>query len=74
VYGYMFQILTSVPQEHTTAVLTPYAVTPRDHICAVFYPNILEMGVFSKVKCSVELTSEIRVVFQEQAITEYLHS
>ena len=42
--------MTSVPQEHTTAVVTPHATTPKDHTCAVVYPAILETGNFAKVK------------------------
>ena len=32
------------------AVLTLPVITPRDHTCAVAYPDILEMGEFVKVK------------------------
>ena len=58
-YMLIFQIMTSVPQEHTTAVVTPHAITPKVHTCAAVYPAILETGNFAKVKCSLRLRSEI---------------
>ena len=46
----IFQILTSVLQKHTTAVVMLCALIPRDHIPALVNLGSLEMGGYAKVK------------------------
>ena len=46
----LFQILTSVLQEHTTAVPMLCAITPRDLTTVLVIRDIMEMDGFAKVE------------------------
>ena len=50
---YFFQILTSVQQELTTAVMTPCAQIPRDHLIALVKRDTLLTEAIVQVKFSV---------------------